>query len=204
MISSAKDWASPFNFIQEGSSPMGENGRLTSTDDVQAPVPVTTDQLPPIKSIDPHVSGCYEAYLPDFKTCSNYEDCGYTCVGQYCAYSGSTCRCDCNECAVFHPGKVASTATGRCVDRTPVEALYESHFVYLMNEESSPNDVTTPLGIFDVGIDVVRPRTQRQKYDFEAADAGAYRKHKNLMSIAFGIGGVLLVIFVLVLVVRQK
>jgi len=191
---------------------MGETGRLTSTNDVQAPVPVTTDKLPPIKTIVPQVSGCYEAYLPNFKTCSNYEDCGYTCVGQYCAYSGSTCRCDCNECAVFHPGKVASTATGRCVYRTPVEVLYESLFVDLMNAESSPNsakaivpnDVMTPPGIFDVGIDVVQPCTQRQKCDFEAADAGAHSKHKNLMSIFFGIGGVLLVIFALVFVMSQE
>ena len=159
----------------------------------------------------PQVSGCYEAYLPDFPTCINYDDCGYTCVGQYCAYSGSTCKCDCNVCADFHPGKVASTATGRCVDRTPVDVFCES-FVDLINEEFSPNsakapvpnDVTTHLGIFDVGIDVVHPSTQRQKYDFEAADAGAYRKHKNLMSIAFCIGGLLLVIFVIVLVMRQK
>ena len=97
------------------------------------------------------------------------------------------------------------------MDRTPVDVFCES-FVDLINEEFSPNsakapvpnDVTTHLGIFDVGIDVVHPSTQRQKYDFEAADAGAYRKHKNLMSIAFCIGGLLLVIFVIVLVMRQK
>lgn len=59
--------------------------------------------------------GCYEAYKPNFSTCSKYKECGYTCVGDYCSKS-TPCTCDCDECAVFHAGLHHDPKTGRCTD----------------------------------------------------------------------------------------
>ena len=59
---------------------------------------------------------CYEAYLPDFPTCQGYPECGYTCVGSYCA--SNSCQCSCTACANFVPNAEVDLNTGRCIPNT--------------------------------------------------------------------------------------
>ena len=64
-------------------------------------------------------SGCYEAYTPDYSSCTDYTACGYTCVADHCAYDGSLgCLCECEnyfyeKCSNYFPDRyfVASSAT---------------------------------------------------------------------------------------------
>lgn len=59
------------------------------------------------------VSTCWEAYLPDFPHCRDYERHGYSCVDVYCAAESPTGTP--RRCAVRGPrGSKVDTATGRC------------------------------------------------------------------------------------------
>jgi hypothetical protein len=59
--------------------------------------------------------GCYYAYTPDYYDCSDYINCGYTCVGYNCAYqSDGTCPCSCDICATFYYGYCIDESTGTC------------------------------------------------------------------------------------------
>ena len=69
------------------------------------------------------LKGCYGAYLPNFPTCAGYTSCGYTCVGNYCAYSGTTCPCSCSLCAIFYPTMYLDVTTGTCVS-SPSTSVY--------------------------------------------------------------------------------
>ena len=40
------------------------------------------------------VKGCYGAHTTEYG-CSGWSECGYTCVGDYCAYSGDITNCKC-------------------------------------------------------------------------------------------------------------
>ena len=52
---------------------------------------------------NPSGKGCYGAYTPNYN-CYGYPSCGYTCVGNYCAYDGSSgCKCDCGTCSQYYP-----------------------------------------------------------------------------------------------------
>ena len=64
---------------------------------------------------------CYEAHVPTFEastSCSGYESVGYTCVGEWCGYDGTTVGCvgGCTTCADRYPDKCFNAATARCYD----------------------------------------------------------------------------------------
>lgn len=61
----------------------------------------------------PPEQGCYEAHLPT-TSCYGFETCGFTCVGDYCAYAGRHCLCDCSSCSTFYANGVFNPNTGRC------------------------------------------------------------------------------------------
>jgi hypothetical protein len=59
---------------------------------------------------------CYQAYKP-VTSCIYYKSCGYTCVGDYCAVSISSCECEyeCStSCAEAFPGYVLNVSSGKC------------------------------------------------------------------------------------------
>ena len=61
-------------------------------------------------------NGCHMAYLPEHPTCRGYGQLGYTCVGDYCAYSGNDCKGNCKTCSKFYPNHVFDPITARCLD----------------------------------------------------------------------------------------
>ena len=79
--------------------------------------PAPTTPAPARSSTISTVKGCYGAHTPEYG-CVNWSGCGYTCVGDYCAYSGtiSDCKCSCGVCAAFYPDLYFDSATGKCVD----------------------------------------------------------------------------------------
>jgi hypothetical protein len=65
---------------------------------------------------------CYEAQTSMYG-CSGYENCGYTCLNGWCAYSGSRgCLCDCNRCSQYWPSKIYDSGTSRCINPPPPPA----------------------------------------------------------------------------------
>ena len=69
---------------------------------------------------------CYEAHVPTFEasdSCAGYESAGYTCVGDWCGYDGTTVGCieECTSCADRYPDKCFNAATARCVDCKSLE-----------------------------------------------------------------------------------
>jgi hypothetical protein len=58
-------------------------------------------------------ASCYEARPDDFPSCQGYQECGYHCVGGYCASSSPLC--DFSFCANAVEGGTIDHATGRCV-----------------------------------------------------------------------------------------
>jgi hypothetical protein len=69
------------------------------------------------------VKGCYGAHTPEYG-CGGWSECGYTCVGDYCAYSGdiTNCKCSCDSCTAFYPDLYFDSATGKCVNDAGVPA----------------------------------------------------------------------------------
>ena len=59
--------------------------------------------------------GCYGAYTPNYSRCSGYAACGYTCVGNNCAYAGTQCACSCTACSTFYSTLYFDATTGKCV-----------------------------------------------------------------------------------------
>ena len=82
------------------------------------PMPLTIAvRLGPLRELSTTYcsGGCYGAYTPDFN-CFGYEACGYSCVGDNCAYDGGVgCLCDCSICSNFFPGRCLDPQTGTCV-----------------------------------------------------------------------------------------
>ena len=70
------------------------------------------------------IKGCYGAHTPEYNCGGWKEECEYTCVGDYCAYSGTIkdCNCNCDVCAAFYPDLYLDSATGKCVNDAGIPA----------------------------------------------------------------------------------
>ena len=95
--------------------------------------------------------GCYDAYTPSY-SCYGYVNCGYTCVGSYCAYAGTDCKCSCTACAVFHATMVLDPTQGKCVapsalitPYSPTPASGATKFTYTGSQQKYyvPQSATT-------------------------------------------------------------
>ena len=79
----------------------------------------------PVVSTISTVKGCYGAHITEnYGSCSGWKEVGYTCVGDYCAYSGTKtdCKGTCSVCAAFYPDLYLDSATGKCVNDAGVPA----------------------------------------------------------------------------------
>ena len=130
-----------------------------------------TKSKPLLMDVVSTTQGCYGAYLPNFPSCSGYTGCGYTCVGNYCAYAGTTCPCSCSSCAIYYPTMYLDSTTGTCVASTSAASVTGNYVGCFLDNKNNIRVLPTSLYSRQLGYQACFQQAQALGYRYVGLEA---------------------------------